>query len=93
MRLTNEFLQHDPPRKAELLRLRGFVEREIGRIADRIMRSRPKAVIATSAQRRPWPPLARSLQDKDPRATAVSRAQMRRIAKMLRAPSPGERDK
>ena len=36
VRLTNEFLTHDPPRKAELRRLRGFVEREIGRIADRI---------------------------------------------------------
>src|ERR1700704_1848734 len=48
VRLTNEFLTHDPPRKAELRRLRGFVEREIGRIADRITRSRPKTVIATS---------------------------------------------
>ena len=38
VRLTNEFLHHDPPRKAELRRLRGFVEREIGRIADRIAR-------------------------------------------------------
>ena len=42
VRLTSEFLQHDPPRKAELRRLRGFVEREIGRIADRITRSRPQ---------------------------------------------------
>ncbi len=41
VRLTGEFLQHDPPRKAELRRLRGFVEREIGRIADRIARARP----------------------------------------------------
>src|ERR1700737_5213773 len=48
VRLTNEFLTHDPPRKAELRRLRGFVEREIGRIADRIPRSRPRIVIATS---------------------------------------------
>src|SRR6478736_1900684 len=46
VRLTNEFLAHDPPRKSELRRLRGFVEREIGRIADRIARSRPKIVIA-----------------------------------------------
>src|SRR3989442_13321123 len=48
VRLTNEFLQHDPPRKSELRRLRGFVEREIGRISGRIVRARPKAVIATS---------------------------------------------
>src|SRR5947207_6855455 len=48
VRLTNEFLQHDPPRKSELRRLRGFVEREIGRISRGILRARPKAVIATS---------------------------------------------
>src|SRR5438034_912454 len=43
VRLTNEFLQHDPPRKSELRRLRGFVEREIGRISGRIVRARPKS--------------------------------------------------
>src|SRR3954454_7226907 len=48
VRLTNEFLLHDPPRKAELRRLRGFVEREIGRIVSRIVRTKPKIVIATS---------------------------------------------
>src|SRR6266566_2459969 len=48
VRLTNDFLHHDPPRKPELRQLRGFVAREIGRIADRITRARPKAVIATS---------------------------------------------
>jgi exopolyphosphatase/guanosine-5'-triphosphate,3'-diphosphate pyrophosphatase len=83
VRLTNEFLQHDPPRKAELLRLRGFVEREIGRIADRISRSRPKAVIATSGTAASLAAVCHSLyKTKGPRA-AVSRAQMRRIAKML----------
>src|SRR5881227_3620023 len=32
VRLTNEFLRHDPPRRSELRRLRAFVEREIGRV-------------------------------------------------------------
>jgi exopolyphosphatase / guanosine-5'-triphosphate,3'-diphosphate pyrophosphatase len=32
VRLTGEFLQHDPPRKSELKRLSGFVAREITRI-------------------------------------------------------------
>src|SRR6202142_2432036 len=31
VRLTNEFFHHDPPRKAELRRLRGFTAREIER--------------------------------------------------------------
>ena len=48
VRLTNEFLRHDPPRKPELRRLRGFIGREIGRVEDRITRLRPRAVIATS---------------------------------------------
>ena len=36
VRLTNEFLTHDPPRKQEMQSLRGFVTREINRIGDRI---------------------------------------------------------
>src|SRR5882672_3416756 len=84
VRLTSEFLQHDPPRKAELRRLRGFVEREIGRIADRIIRSRPKVVIATSGTAASLAAVGHSLyKTKGPRAAAVSRAQMRRIAKTL----------
>jgi exopolyphosphatase/guanosine-5'-triphosphate,3'-diphosphate pyrophosphatase len=40
VRLTNEFLRHDPPRKPELRRLRGFIAREIGRGGDPIARLR-----------------------------------------------------
>ena len=84
VRLTNEFLQHDLPRKSELQRLRGFVEREIGRIADRIARSRPKAVIATSGTAAALAAVCHGLyRTKGSRAAAVSRTQMRRIAKML----------
>src|ERR1039457_1639195 len=36
VRLTGEFLQHDPPRKSELKRLQEFVARGITRIQDRI---------------------------------------------------------
>src|SRR6202140_1965262 len=84
VRLTNEFLTHDPPRKAELRRLRGFVEREIGRIADRIARSRPKIVIATSGTAASLAAVCHGLyKTKGARATVVSRVQMRPIAKML----------
>src|SRR5215475_8389746 len=48
VRLTNDFLHHDPPRKHELRQLRGFIGREAGRVAQRITDSRPKIVIATS---------------------------------------------
>src|SRR5947209_641175 len=84
VRLTSEFLQHDPPRKAELLRLRGFVEREIGRIADRIARTRPGAVIATSGTAAALAAVSHGLyHGKNPREAGVSRTQMRRISKML----------
>jgi exopolyphosphatase/guanosine-5'-triphosphate,3'-diphosphate pyrophosphatase len=84
VRLTNEFLRHDPPRKAELQRLRGFVEREIGRIADRIVRARPKVVIATSGTAASLAAVGHGLyKTKGSRAAAVSRTQMGRIAKML----------
>src|SRR6202041_828039 len=48
VRLTDEFLSHDPPRKGELKRLHGFVAREVNRIAPRIVAARVKNVIATS---------------------------------------------
>jgi exopolyphosphatase/guanosine-5'-triphosphate,3'-diphosphate pyrophosphatase len=48
VRLTREFLGHDPARKKELKQLRAFVNRELGRVAKRIMNARVKAVIATS---------------------------------------------
>src|ERR1700741_5133627 len=40
VRLTNEFLRHDPARKGELKRLRGFVTREVGKVAARIAAAR-----------------------------------------------------
>ncbi len=48
VRLTGEFLKHDPPRKSELKRLQEFVAREITRIQHRIKAARVGAVIATS---------------------------------------------
>src|SRR6202167_3642492 len=48
VRLTGEFLHHDPPRKSELQRLREFVAREITRIQGRIRSARVTTVIASS---------------------------------------------
>ena len=48
VRLTNEFLKHDPPREGEVKRLRKFVQREVGRIAPRIAAAKVRTVIATS---------------------------------------------
>jgi exopolyphosphatase / guanosine-5'-triphosphate,3'-diphosphate pyrophosphatase len=84
IRLTNEFLQHDPPRKSELRQMKGFIAREIERTADRIKRAQPKVVIATSGTAESLAAIARGLyKTKGARANAVSRAQMQRIAKLL----------
>jgi exopolyphosphatase/guanosine-5'-triphosphate,3'-diphosphate pyrophosphatase len=84
VRLTSEFFHHDPPRKSELRRLRGFVAREIGRISDRISRARPKAVLATSGTAASLAAVCHGLyKTKRPRVAAVSQSQMQRIAKML----------
>src|ERR1700736_2567826 len=48
VRLTNDFLHHDPPRKSEMRQLRSFIAREVGRVAGRIAGAKPKVVIATS---------------------------------------------
>src|SRR6058998_623127 len=82
VRLTNEFLRHDPPRKSELKRLRGFMTREVGRVVDRIVAARAKAVIATSGTAAA---LASHLQKgpKKRQPANVSRALMDRIAKLI----------
>jgi exopolyphosphatase/guanosine-5'-triphosphate,3'-diphosphate pyrophosphatase len=84
VRLTNDFLHHDPPRKSELRQLRSLVAREIGRIAERISRARPKTVIATSGTAEALAAVCHVLyRTKSQRGMTVTHAQMRRIDKML----------
>src|SRR5580698_289498 len=90
VRLTNEFLRHDPPRKSEMRQLRGFIFREIERTADRIKRARPNVVIATSGTAESLAAVCHGLyKTKGTRAASVSRKQLQRIAKLL-ARSPLE---
>ena len=94
VRLTNEFFRGDPPKKSELRQLRGFVQREIGRIADRIVRSRPKVVIATSGTAAALAAVCYGLYKKHGvTRNSVSRAHMQRIAKMLARLKLDERKK
>jgi len=48
VRLTQTFLHHDPPKKAELEKMRGIIQREVSRIQKRIMDARLQIAIATS---------------------------------------------
>jgi exopolyphosphatase/guanosine-5'-triphosphate,3'-diphosphate pyrophosphatase len=84
VRLTDEFLPHDPPRKGELKRLRGFVAREVNRVAARIVAARVKNVIATSGTAAALAAAASHLRKNGSRQRlVVTRAEMTRIAKRL----------
>jgi exopolyphosphatase/guanosine-5'-triphosphate,3'-diphosphate pyrophosphatase len=84
VRLTDEFLRHDPPRKGELKRLQGFVAREVNRIAPRIVAAKVKNVIATSGTAAALAAVASHLRKSGNRQrTVVSCAEMSRIAKRL----------
>lgn len=84
VRLTNEFLRHDPPRKGELTRLRGFIAREVNRVVDRITRAKIKNVIATSGTAAALAAVASHLtRSKTRQRNIVSRGDMNRISKRL----------
>ena len=84
VRLTNEFLKHDPPRKSELKRLQGFVGREIGKVQNRIKSARVGAVIATSGTAAALAGVATHLaRFKRRRSSAATREMMRRIVKQI----------
>ncbi|HEY1679084.1 MAG TPA: Ppx/GppA phosphatase family protein [Candidatus Sulfotelmatobacter sp.] len=94
VRLSNEFLAHDPPRKGELKRLRGFVTREVNRIVGRISAAKIKNVIATSGTAAALAAAASHLRSGGSRQRyAVSRTEMARIAKRLSRLPVGERRK
>ena len=94
VRLTDEFLRHDPARKGELKRLRGFVAREAGRVTARIATARIKNVIATSGTAAALAAVATHLRRGGSRQrSVVSRAEMNRIAKRLARLPVAERRK
>jgi exopolyphosphatase/guanosine-5'-triphosphate,3'-diphosphate pyrophosphatase len=94
VRLTNEFLSHDPARKGELKRLRGFVDREVNRIVDRIAAARIRNVIATSGTAAALAAVAGHLRKGERRQrNMVTRAEMTRIAKRLARIPVAERRK
>jgi exopolyphosphatase/guanosine-5'-triphosphate,3'-diphosphate pyrophosphatase len=94
VRLTNEFLRHDPSRKGELKRLRGFVTREVNRIIDRIATAKVKNVIATSGTAAALASVASHLRRGTSRQRRiVSSGEMKRIAKRLARLPVAERRK
>jgi len=85
VRLTGEFLRHDPPRKSELKQLEGFVGRGIMRIQERIRSARVGTVIATSGTAAALVSMAgrRARPRRRPRGALVTREMMRVMVKQL----------
>ncbi len=85
VRLTAEFLKHDPPRKTELKQLQGYVGRGIERIKDRIRSARVSDVIATSGTAAALVSMARHMAGRAKRRApgTVTRERMRGIVKQL----------
>jgi len=94
VRLTDEFLRHDPPRKGELKRLQGFVAREVNRIAARVVAAKVKNVIATSGTAAALAAAASHLRKNGTRQRMlVFRAEITRLAKRLAHLPVDERQK
>jgi exopolyphosphatase/guanosine-5'-triphosphate,3'-diphosphate pyrophosphatase len=95
VRLTGEFLQHDPPRKGEVKRLQEFVDREINRIQDRIKSARVGTVIATSGTAAALATVAGRLSRPRKRtpATYATREMISRIAKQITRQTLEQRQK
>jgi len=84
VRLTDEFLPHDPPRKGELKRLRGFIAREVTRVAVRIAGARIKNVTATSGTAAALAAVATHMRRSGNRERpVVTKSEMARTAKRL----------
>ncbi len=85
VRLTEEFLAHDPPKPKELQRLRAFVAEEVARIERRVLARRVQATIATGGTAATLASLATPKRrgDREPRGGTASAAALRRIAEKV----------
>src|SRR5436305_10141249 len=81
VRLTQEFIHHDPPTKAELKRLHDFIVQETANASRKITRASVRSVIATSGTAAALAGAAQSLHLT--RSGGVSLAVMEKLAKRL----------
>jgi exopolyphosphatase/guanosine-5'-triphosphate,3'-diphosphate pyrophosphatase len=82
VRLTEEFLQHDPPKPKELQRLRAYITEEVERIERRVLARRVQATIATGGTAATLAALA-SKRRGDARGGQASAADIQRIAEKV----------
>jgi exopolyphosphatase / guanosine-5'-triphosphate,3'-diphosphate pyrophosphatase len=78
VRLTEEFIQSDPPKPKELKRMRQFIAEEIGKLERRMRQQVPQSVIATSGTAAALAALAENV-DTPSRKDAVSRKALDKV--------------
>jgi len=84
VRLTEEFIQNDPPKKKETERLRQFIAEEVSRLERRMRRWSPKLAIATSGTAAALAALAENFDKRaSRRANYISTNVMNRIVAEL----------
>ncbi|HVH87762.1 MAG TPA: Ppx/GppA phosphatase family protein [Terriglobales bacterium] len=83
VRLTQEFLLHDPPKSKEVERMREYITEQVNRIAPAIKRYRVNLAIATSGTAAALAGASRAIQGRSKYAHKVSRAMTVELARKL----------
>jgi exopolyphosphatase/guanosine-5'-triphosphate,3'-diphosphate pyrophosphatase len=91
VRLTGEFLQHDPPKRKELRRLHEFIAEEFSRIRGALDAMRGRRMIATSGTAAALAGAAKAKLGRGLLSESVSRRATQKLAKQLAQMSRPER--
>jgi exopolyphosphatase/guanosine-5'-triphosphate,3'-diphosphate pyrophosphatase len=83
VRLTQTFLQSDPPRKRELEQMRALIQREISRVQKRVLEADVQAAIATSGTAAALSNYYSGRGDDPSKPAAVPQESLSKIAKDL----------
>jgi exopolyphosphatase/guanosine-5'-triphosphate,3'-diphosphate pyrophosphatase len=91
VRLTQEFLLHDPPKQREVERMREYIAEQVNRIAPAIRKYRVNLTIATSGTAAALSGAARAVEGRSKYAHTVSRAATIKLARDLARLNVAER--
>jgi exopolyphosphatase/guanosine-5'-triphosphate,3'-diphosphate pyrophosphatase len=91
VRLTQEFLIHDPAKTKEIERMREYIAEQVNRIAPSVRRYRADLTIATSGTAAALAGASRELQGRSKYSHTVSRSLTTRIARDLAGKSVTQR--
>jgi exopolyphosphatase / guanosine-5'-triphosphate,3'-diphosphate pyrophosphatase len=91
VRLTGEFLKHDPPRTKELARMREFIAKELRRLEDKVRGERVQLVLATSGTAAALAAATRASYGRENRIATVTVNATTRVAEELADQTKAER--